>query len=96
MINYKEVLIKKVIEYDGQIDDIKANKIVATLNGKEATKSRLLTTRQAAEFLDMHPVTLRALGLSGVLNPIRYSARKLRWPEDMLSEYLYNGPGGVA
>ena len=90
--NNQKYLINKVIEYDGEIDDLKAKKMVAILNGKEAAKSRLLTTRQAAEYLGMHPVTLRTLGINGVLKPIRYSARKLRWPQDRLTEYLYNGP----
>jgi hypothetical protein len=88
----QQILINKIIESDDTLSKNLTKKILAILDGKEATKAPLLTTRQAADYLQMHPVSLRMLGQKGVLKPIRYSARKLRWPEDMLTEYLYNGP----
>ena len=52
---------------------------------KPTITSRLLTTRQACQVLDpdhpLHPVTLRRYEKKGLLHPVRYSARYIRWPE---------------
>lgn len=93
MENYKQLLINQVIEYEGPLTDKKVKRIIDVLYDKASSnKPKLLNTRQAAELTQMHPVSLRQLAQKGILKPIRYSARKLRWPEDMLLDYLYNGP----
>ena len=93
MDGYKQILINQVIEYDGPLTDKKVKRVLDELYDRAFDKKpKLLNTRQAAELTNMHPVTLRQLALKGVLKPIRYSARKIRWPEDMLLDYLYNGP----
>lgn len=57
-----------------------------------AGRSKLLTTKQAAEFLNVHPVTLRGwAGKPGFPSPVRYTVRKIRWKEDQLLEFQQNG-----
>ena len=55
-------------------------------------RTKLLTTKQASELVDVHPVTLRGwANKPGFPQPIRYTCRKIRWKQDQLEEFLLNG-----
>lgn len=67
-------------------------RILDAIENKPIRKEKMLTTKQACELLDdCHPITLRRLEQRGVLTPVRYSKRKLRWRESELLEFLENG-----
>lgn len=55
---------------------------------KTTVNTRLLTTVEACRTLDPdhppHPVTLRRYEKRGLLRPVRYSARYIRWPESQI------------
>jgi excisionase family DNA binding protein len=50
-------------------------------------EKKLITTKQAAEKIGIHPVTLRGLAQKGTIPVIRFSARKLRFDLDEVEAY---------
>ena len=58
---------------------------------------RLLTTREAADYLHIRPETLLAWGRSGKLRGYRISTNALRWDPDEIEAFLdgtrEDGPG---
>lgn len=73
-------LIKNVLAADETILPADAEAIVKQLNTSGIDrKARPGTIRQAAEILDVHPVTIRRYAQAGLLTPIRITARKVRY-----------------
>lgn len=87
----KQRFMNALMEYEGPIDDKKLKKLEGDLYGKETSKTKLLTTREAAELLGVHPVTLRLYAQKGLIQPVRYTARKIRWRQDTLESFMREG-----
>jgi hypothetical protein len=54
-------------------------------------RRKLLTTREAASIFNACPETLRRYAKRGLLHPVRYNARRLRWDADELETFLSQG-----
>lgn len=52
---------------------------LSALNDSPPKVRKLGTKRQAAEILDAHPRTVDRYAKAGLLQPIRYSCRRIRW-----------------
>ena len=69
-----------------RFDDAQRAKILRALTAPDGDEN-LLTTRDAAALVPIHPKTLLALGRRGILNPIRRSKRSIRWREDEVRRF---------
>lgn len=56
-------------------------------------KPRPGTIKQAAEILEVHPVTVRRYAQAGLLTPIRITARKVRYDLNEVEELARTGCG---
>ena len=67
-------------------------RILAAIEDRPTRKEKMFTSKRACELLDdISLATLRRLERRGVLTPVRYSKRKLRWRESELRDFLENG-----
>ena len=88
-------IVKAAINNDPSMQPDERRKFIALLNGKSANpKDRLLTTRQACEILGVVPLSLRRYEQRGLIKPVRYSKRKLRWKESMIRDFYDMGIQG--
>ena len=87
-------LIKNVLSTDETISPEQAMDILKHLQKTKAgRKPRPGTIRQAAEILDVHPVTIRRYAKAGLLTPIRITCRKVRYDLNEVEELGNLGSG---
>jgi predicted DNA-binding transcriptional regulator AlpA len=56
-----------------------------------SVKPRLLTRKQVAELLGVHVETVKRYTRNGLLNPVNFTARALRYPEAEVFDFMQNG-----
>ena len=66
-------------------------RVMRCLNGDADKPERLLTTRDAAALIPLHPKTLLHLGRRGLLHPIRRGTRTVRWRESEIMAFRIGG-----
>ena len=85
------ITIETILEADRSVPKAKREKVMDILLDRAPEpppkKKKLINTRQAAEIIGVHPVTLRKLAQKGTIPVIRYSARKLRYDLDAIEAY---------
>lgn len=85
------ITIETILEADRTIPKGKREKVMNILLDRNPApppkKKKLINTRQAAEILQIHPVTMRKLAQDGKIPVIRYSARKLRYDLEEVEAY---------
>ena len=94
------ITIETILNADRTIPKGKKDKVMDILLDRTPTpspkKKRLISTNQAAEILQIHVATVREYARKGVLTPIRFSARKIRFDLDEIEFYasgdLRNAP----
>ncbi|MDF7826849.1 MerR family DNA-binding transcriptional regulator [Pontiellaceae bacterium B12227] len=74
------------VSQDEFADILKQLKVV--MRGK---KPRPGTIKQAAELLDVQPITIRRYAKAGLLHPIRITARKIRYDLNEVEELATSG-----
>lgn len=73
-------LIKNVLSTDETVLPNESNALLKTLKtASEGRNPRPGTIKQAADILDVHPVTVRRYAQAGLLTPIRITCRKVRY-----------------
>ena len=88
-------IIVAALNADPTATPAQKRRVLDALSDTQQRKDRMLSTRQACELLGgIHTITLRRLEKRGILTPVRYSKRKLRWRESQLTEFLANGITG--
>ena len=85
----KEV-IRTLAQTANDLDPATCKALLAVIDG-EKRRSRLLSTKAAAEMLGVHVATLRLYGKQGLLTPVRFTARKIRWSEEDISTFMMTG-----
>jgi len=92
LVNTKAV-IEAAIGGDATITKEQKDKIKSILTPKAScsAKRSLITTKQAASILDVSTVTLRKYAKKGLLKPIRYTARRIRWDRDEIELFKSQG-----
>jgi hypothetical protein len=75
----------------GKASPEEARRVRAALQGGTPARERMLTTRTAADALDVHPKTVLHYGRSGLLHPVRRSARHLRWKASEVERLALEG-----
>jgi len=58
---------------------------------RKLREADLLTTKQAAAMIGVHPVTLKNWGRKHILEPIRYTPRLYRWPRPTVEAFIALG-----
>lgn len=85
------ITIETIMEADRTIPKTKREKVMDILLDRApeppAKKKKLINTREAAEIIGIHPVTLRNLAQKGTIPVIRFSARKLRYDQEAIEAY---------
>lgn len=85
------ITIETILEADRTIPKAKREKVMDILLDRAPPqpirKKDLITTKQAAEILEIHPVTLRRHAKAGHINVIRYSSRKIRFDRTEIIAY---------
>ena len=85
-------LIKNVLAADETIPPEAAQTIIQELRTSSVIrKARPGTIKQAAEILQVHPVTVRRYAQAGLLTPIRITARKVRYDLNEVEELANRG-----
>jgi len=66
-------------------------KILQVVGLQPARPRRLITASQAADILGVHKKTLERYAKRELLNPIRYSKRKIRYDAEEIEDFAVNG-----
>lgn len=83
-IEMKEKLVSEIFRADEQT-------IARLADAVKPRRRKLLTTKEAASIFNACPETLRRYAQRGLLHPVRYNARRLRWDADELEAFLSEG-----
>lgn len=84
-------LIKNVLATDETISPDDAKTILKRMKTGSIRKNRPGTIKQAAEILDVHPVTIRRYAKAGLIHPIRITQRKVRYDLNEVERLANNG-----
>jgi hypothetical protein len=88
--------VETLLEADKTITPEHRTRIMRELARGDNAHEKLFTCREAAAFLDpghpLHPATMRRWEKRGLLHPVRFTARRIRYRE---SELLALRAGGV-
>ncbi|MFC1762223.1 helix-turn-helix transcriptional regulator [Planctomycetota bacterium] len=79
MLTNTKTIIEAAMNGDATLTQEQRATIAAALNPGKKEKPKLITTKQAAKVLDVSTVTLRKYEKQGLLHPIRYTRRRIRW-----------------
>ncbi len=85
----KEV-IRTLAQTANDLDPATCKALLAVIDG-EKKRSKLLSTKDASELLGVHVATIRLYGKNGLLTPIKFTARRIRWREDQLQDLMMKG-----
>jgi predicted DNA-binding transcriptional regulator AlpA len=81
-------IVKVAINNDPTMQPDERRKFIALLNGQSTSpKEKLLTTKEACQILGVVALSLRRYEQRGLITPVRYSKRKLRWRESEIREF---------
>ena len=75
----------------GKASQDEARRVRAALAGDQPTREKLLTTKAAADVLQVHPKTMLLYGRRGLLHPVRRSCRFLRWKASEVERFALTG-----
>ena len=85
-------IIRAAIGSDATISREQKDEIQAVLNPQASSQKRtLITTKMASEILEVSVVTLRKYEKRGLLTPIRYTARRIRWDRSEVETFKMQG-----
>ena len=76
---------------DQSVTDSERTQLTRITSGKIAERTKLLSTKTAAELLGVHVATLRLYGKQGLIKPVRFTARKIAWNQADLEEFMMKG-----
>ena len=92
MLPNTKTIIEAALCSDVTISTEQKDKIQSVLNPKASKLKRtLITTKKASEILEVSAVTLRKYEKKGLLTPIRYTARRIRWDHDEVETFKLQG-----
>ena len=92
MTSKTQTAIETAMDIDTTITPEEEKHLKRALGGRSGKQRRtLITTKEASKLLECHPATLRRYERQGLITPIRYSKRYIRWDYDDILELKYNG-----
>ena len=92
MLPNTKTIIETIVGGDATISPEQKQRIQSVLNPQASSPKRILiTTKQAAEILEISTVTLRNYEKKELLTPIRYTARRIRWDRDEVETFKRQG-----
>lgn len=69
-------------------------RILSALKEPKPATEKMLTRKQVADLLGVHVETIKRYGRKKLLNPVRFSARAVRYAETQVRDFMCNGAGG--
>ena len=98
MLAKTKAVIETAIELDSMVTSEQKEELLSVLGGDSDKRPKPIPipTKEAARRLGVCPVTVRRYGESGLLHPIRYTARRIRWDRNEIEMFRDNGLGGAA
>jgi hypothetical protein len=98
MRNETLTTIRAILTADPETNQEQIERVLKACGTKQA-KRRLGTKRDAAEILGLHPESIKRYARSGLLHPIKITARRVRYDLDEcehLANYGADATGEVA
>ena len=85
-------IMKSALASDDTVSPEQAETILKNLRtSSQDCKPRPGTIKQAAEILEVHPVTIRRYAQAGLLSPIRITCRKVRYDLNEVEQLAESG-----
>ena len=92
MLPNTKTIIEAALGSDATISRERKDEIQSVLNPQASSQKRILiTTKKASEILEVSVVTLRKYEKRGLLTPIRYTARRIRWDRKDVETFKMQG-----
>ena len=92
MLPNTKTIIEAALGSDATITREQKDVIQSALNPQAPSQKRILiTTKKASEILEVSVVTLRKYEKKGLLTPIRYTARRIRWDHNEVETFKMQG-----
>ena len=95
MLANTKAIINAAIEGDATLTPEQRVRITEAINPKPKIKPRLGTTKEAARILSISTVTLRKYAKQGLLSPVRYTRRRIRWDLNEIESFRDQGQQGA-
>jgi excisionase family DNA binding protein len=86
--------IRALLQTDDTVLAEQREDILRACSRKSSAKARLGGVRQAAEVVGCHPKTIYRYVRRGLLHPVRYSQRKVRFDLNEVEAFAANGLSG--
>ena len=83
--------IGMLLRADDSVDDAKLKEVLSACRRKQRQHRKLITVGKAAELLGCHPMTVKRYAKKGLLSPIRFSARKVRYDLEEIEAFARDG-----
>ena len=87
-------IIRATIQSDPSIPSEQRERLLAALEPSKPATEKMITRLDVAGMLNCHPETVKRYGKKGLLHPVRFSARAVRYPESEVLSLMRNGAGG--
>ncbi len=91
MLTNTKAIIEAAIGGDATLTPEQRDKIAEAINPEPKKKPRLGTTKEAARILGVSTVTLRKYERLGLLHPVRYTRRRIRWDLNEIENFRDQG-----
>jgi len=84
--------IKTLVETDSTATHQERMAVLAALDPKESKRRVIpITTKEAADLIGCHVITLRRYEKLGLIKLIRYNARRIRWDRNEVERFIAEG-----
>ena len=84
-------LIRLVLDTDESVTEDLRLKILRTLSERPALPPKLISRKDAAGILGLHPETVKRYTRRGLLRQINFTARKVRYDQDEIIRFANSG-----
>lgn len=79
--------LQTVLDVDNTLTEIEKKLIHQAIGNAGQVRRKLISTKEACEILGVCSMTLRRYEQKGLLTPIRYTPRKIRWDQDEIEAF---------
>lgn len=83
--------IVMLLRADSTVGEEKMKEVLAACRREQRKHRKLITARKAAEILGCCTASVKRYARRGILTPIRFSARKVRYDQDEIEAFANEG-----
>jgi hypothetical protein len=88
-----EGIIRAALLSDPSMTAEQRERILTALKDPAPIRPKMLTRKQVAERLEVHSETVKRYGKKGLLHPVRFTARAVRYLESEVLDFMREGAG---